>query len=453
MPTLLRSAFFCLVLLSFSSSAISQRAARRKKPTTEILHKIVKCELISTIEEKVEEKEIPVLIELPAERGVHECTIEEVEIQVDSSEPFERPEVIKAPPDCRETNPINMVGTADAYPYITGDGLRLYFTSNREGGHGRFFISTRNSVKEPFGKPVVLSPHLTDGYFAGTLTEDELTMVMVKNGDMFISIRNSTRDDFPIPTRVAGTSDNYHFGPSISPDGKEIIAMEKIGEKDITRVYIRTGTFRVEAGAVLAIPAGIPGPGQFSKDGLSYFFSIETETEEYLWKYNRSSLHHSFADLEELKLRMTSLKNNLQPSINRDGSILVFVTSPDGIWDTDDIVLVNTNRNKLEGPERFSSITSNKDQSMQVMNKVSIPELKVYPNPFGANLTIDLNQFPGHGTVFNLYDISGKRIRQEMIIDMKTNMVLGNLIPGIYIYQVLDGKGKLIGSGKLVRKP
>src|SRR5262245_38395074 len=76
------------------------------------------------------------------------------------------------------TKLVNKPGVADAYPFLSGDGLRLYFTSNREGGHGRFFISKRNNLTEPFGEPVVLSKHLTDGYYAGSLTADELTLCM-----------------------------------------------------------------------------------------------------------------------------------------------------------------------------------------------------------------------------------------------------------------------------------
>jgi hypothetical protein len=45
---------------------------------------------------------------------------------------------------------------ADLAPHISGDGLRLYFTSYRPGGHGGadIWVAARASVDDPFGAPV-----------------------------------------------------------------------------------------------------------------------------------------------------------------------------------------------------------------------------------------------------------------------------------------------------------
>lgn len=359
-------------------------------------------------------------------------------------------EELPPPPDCRETNAINMAGHAEAYPYLSADGLRLYFTSSREGGHGRFFISRRASVNDPFGKPEVLSKHLTDGYYAGTLTADELTLCMVYAGDMFISIRKSTREEFPEPVKVAGASDHYHFGPAISPDGKEIMVMKTVNGRDRISIYKRIGNYTVKADGELPVPKGEPCPGQFSKNGLAYYFSIEIGEEEHLWRYSRTSLDHRFVDLQELPVQMKGLKNNLQPSVNSDGSILVFVTSPNELWQTDDILLVN-NVKGFNVADQFSNVVSNQNNTMKVMSKLAASELSIYPNPFQANITIDMNESPAPGTTLTLYDLAGRSVRKEMLTNRRTTLSLEKFTPGVYVYHVVDGNGQVISSGKLVK--
>src|SRR6185369_17051813 len=129
-------------------SSAQRRASRRSAPKTEVI-------VVNDI--KVEED----VLEAPEENA----NLNKIVTPKAGDE--------NALPICRETTGINKTKVADSYPYITGDGLRLYFTSNREGGHGRFFISTRKSVNDPFVDPKVLSPNLTDGFYAGTLTADE----------------------------------------------------------------------------------------------------------------------------------------------------------------------------------------------------------------------------------------------------------------------------------------
>jgi hypothetical protein len=387
--------------------------------------------------------------------------------------------------DCKETNGINKDNVADAYPYLTEDGLRLYFTSNREGGHGRFFISTRKSIYDPFIEPKILSKKLTDGYYAGTLTADELTLCMVKSGAMYISIRHNKNEEFPLPVKLEGASTNYHFGPSISRDGTEIFVTVTIGTKDVTRIYKRTAAYTVKEKGKLDVPAGHEAsPGQLSKDGLSYYLSIESKDNEHLWKYTRPSTADNFASPVELTEPIKGLKQYMQPTLNGDGTIMVFVTSPGNMWNGDDIVLVNTFKTNLVYPKLADSIISNAGNTAKMINKISSPELieyattlkeelnspkqsttkvkypgngsalchlKVYPNPFATGVIIEISEVPGHGALFNLYDLSGKIIKQEKISNLRTNLSVAHISAGVYTYQVIDGNGQLISSGKLVK--
>ncbi|HEY6504539.1 MAG TPA: T9SS type A sorting domain-containing protein [Chitinophagaceae bacterium] len=351
------------------------------------------------------------------------------------------------------TKLVNKPGVADAYPFLSGDGLRLYFTSNREGGHGRFFISTRKNVTDPFGEPVVLSKHLTDGYYAGSLTADELTLCMVNSGKMYISKRKSLQHEFSEPVRVKGIIEKYHFGPAISPDGNEIIVMSSADKNEIVKIYRRVSETEYQEAGELPIPEGSdPGPGQFSKDGLSYYFSFENpDNEVSIWRYIRRSAGDKFVDLEELPVKINALHRNFQPTVNADASIIIHTTSQNDLWEEDDLVLVNDPDKALTAPEQFVSIEKNDANSLTVKSKVVTTQVRTFPNPFLSDIILEMSGQPAVGTVFTLYDLNGKMIRQQLIVNMKTNIQLGNLPAATYIYQVVDGKKKLVSSGKLVK--
>ena len=41
-------------------------------------------------------------------------------------------------------------------PFLTADGLHLYFASDRIGGNNAIYVSSRNADDEPFGQPVLI---------------------------------------------------------------------------------------------------------------------------------------------------------------------------------------------------------------------------------------------------------------------------------------------------------
>lgn len=468
MPTalLLRFCFCSLLIVTLILETSAQRTGRRRAPAVTTTENTIQKAHVSRRE----------LRTIPGELFSRDTSVKEI-LNDDTKE--------KNHADCKETNGINKANKADAYPYLSADGLRLYFTSNREGGHGRFFISTRKSINDPFTDPKVLSKNLTDGYYAGTLTADELTLCMVNSGDMYISIRSDKNAEFPLPIKVTGTIDEYSFGPSISQDGTEIFVTVKIKDKDATRIYKRTGLYTVEEKGLLAIPEGYDAdPGQLSKDGLSYYLSLDGNDGDHLWKYTRTSTADNFSNPVELPDQIKGLKNILQPSLNGDGSIIVFVTSPNNGWDGDDILLVNTFNKNFVYPKLVDSVVSIAGNTVKMIDKPVLRQfieysssvkqdlnsatdsrtkikaqdisggefqLKVYPNPFVGGINIVLSENPGDGVQFNLYDLSGKVIRKEKLYDIRTNMSLNQLSAGAYTYQVIDDKGKLISSGKLVK--
>ena len=69
-----------------------------------------------------------------------------------------------------ERTPVTNLNTAsaDAAPSITGDGLELYFASNRDHGADLCFediwVATRARIDEPWGTPKNLGPPVNTSY-------------------------------------------------------------------------------------------------------------------------------------------------------------------------------------------------------------------------------------------------------------------------------------------------
>ena len=355
---------------------------------------------------------------------------------------------------------INKPDVADAYPFISGDGLRLYFTSNREGGHGRFFVSKRSSLNEPFGVPVVLSKHLTDGYYAGTLTSDELAIYMLKNDVAYVSVRPDINSEFGAPMEIKGLGATPYYAPSISPDGKEMVVVLSSGTGRAMKIYRTKGNSKaeVEETGEISVPDGFTtGPGQFSKDGLSYYLSFEADASKpSMWRYSRQSLDDKFQAPVELTAQTDLMARLSQPSVNGDGSIFVSITSPKNLWDGDDIVLVG-------GPGIIEKEPGTAVPVPQVTLKseavaadeatvASVSSVKVYPNPARQSFVLSLDKEPAQGVQLRLFNASGNIVKQQRINSKQTTIAFGNLAPGIYIYQVINAAQKVVGTGKIIRQ-
>jgi type IX secretion system substrate protein len=74
----------------------------------------------------------------------------------------------------------------------------------------------------------------------------------------------------------------------------------------------------------------------------------------------------------------------------------------------------------------------------------------VFPNPAHASFTIKTINLQG-GALFNLTDVTGKAVKQNLALNGATNTVsTNNLSAGVYFYSVADAGGKVLDRGKLM---
>jgi hypothetical protein len=263
--------------------------------------------------------------------------------------------------DSTKINKLNTAMSAEAFPFISADGLRLYFTSGQEG-LGRIYISKRKHVNAPFLKCVPLSSNLPDSLFGGTLTSNELEMYLFDGWQAYYSKRKNKSEQFSKPVSIPELGE-CHRAPSISPIGDELIVINSSGcddsrrSRDTVRLLAKNAVGSFERISTLNYPEGFePGQGQFSKNGLSYIMTVSKRwydrDKEWLdstlvLKYVRNSLRQPF---EEYQVILNELnKKPMQISIDASESILVAVVSTD-MWrsKSTDLVYYHIKKNNVK---------------------------------------------------------------------------------------------------------
>ena len=409
---------------------------------------------------------------------------------------------------------INRPDVCEAYPYLSADGLRLYFTTNREGGHGRLYLCSRTSISDDFSAPKPLSHNLPDGYYAATLTADELTIYASYEGEIYSSVRSSINDQFVNPTVVEGLANGRKFAPAISQDGNELIIFLDGGWKgrDVAVHYRKnsTGGF-IEVNRIKAPVNFDFDPGQFSKDGLSFYASFQMKNElkepdgektvskpsfiQKIVRFTRESLQDNFTASEEVPELNSSMQNH-QPTMNDDETIFIVGNATADSWSKNELRLINFKQQRepedfkcviqeevREFPDMIISDTARTgyhlpkewlycpllslDSFVFVCDYIygspesidfkieALPEqtiqAKVYPNPFVNDLNIIISS-SDLSPNFDLYDISGRKILSTKLNNVSNRVRFNQPGSGIYIYKITDKTGKLISTGKLVKR-
>ena len=142
------------------------------------------------------------------------------------------------------SEPVNLgpvINTAvrDAGPEISSDGLSLYFNSNRAGGSGNYdiYVTTRQSIFEPWCTPVNLGPNVNSSAdeISPSISADGLSLFFSDgdalgtiprpggygDSDIWVTRRASLSDPWETPVNL-GLAINLSFAagaPEISADG------------------------------------------------------------------------------------------------------------------------------------------------------------------------------------------------------------------------------------------
>ncbi len=83
-----------------------------------------------------------------------------------------------------------------------------------------------------------------------------------------------------------------------------------------------------------------------------------------------------------------------------------------------------------------------------IEDKVSLSEVKLFPNPAQENITLTFNVDSDQATNVLITDIRGTVVQQLTTADTKLKLSVNNLTPGIYIVHLVNGKQRT--SKKLI---
>ena len=77
-------------------------------------------------------------------------------------------------------------------------------------------------------------------------------------------------------------------------------------------------------------------------------------------------------------------------------------------------------------------------------------EFKTYPNPTAGFLTLKINNYQSENLSYQLYDVTGKLLRNREIISHHDRIAMENFSPGMYVLKIVDNQ-KDIKTFKIIK--
>ena len=138
--------------------------------------------------------------------------------------------------DVRKLHEISDPMISDCYPWLSPDGLRLYFTKQK-GAQVHIYAAARTNPNEKFISldKLDLDIPIMNNNMSAMLTNDELQMFIVSDNEVFYTTRYTVDDDFSPVRQIAdaGVMD-YINGMTMTPDMSELYVFNVNGFRDVS---------------------------------------------------------------------------------------------------------------------------------------------------------------------------------------------------------------------------
>jgi len=316
----------------------------------------------------------------------------------------------------RPLTELNKPDTADAYPFISSDGLRLYFNQGNT-----LYVASRSDVNSEFTNKQLISSLFSTSQMQGCwLTSNENEVFYSSNYSLYYSTRTSTQSPFSSPQNISllGNVIGNLYGPSLTEDKQQLFLCNYNNKAYYILKFVKSGTSSYTFADTMKIPTDyMPGPGQLSKDGLKYYVSLKSTTDtEKLCVLKRTSLDLSFTDLTFLDSTINSsdILSNIQPTVTANESLIVWVKN---------------NNNNWSGNDLYIKTLSNIQTSILDVSREKT--LNIYPNPASSSITINTDK----RVAITIYTSSGEEILYKEI-NGKEQLPISNLSTGMYVMKI-----------------
>ena len=284
-------------------------------------------------------------------------------------------------PYIRYQHQINEPGVAEAYPWISADALRMYFTKNNE-----IYYSERNGRYEDFGQPRKVDMDKNNNFNNAWLTNDELTMYCTNSSSILIFDRTDPfsrfvyRNSFNVKEYIDGFISAACFTPdmqtmmvynsnkiqqlvffNMSPDGKRVQSLRK----------------------KLTVPFGKMAVGQLTKDGRWLYFSVDEDPEFSIYKMNMMELDmpnptfHKVLDLTGVRIG--------KPSLSYDETFMVFNATSVNRWGANELMVVDLNNLSFIEQDTAIFTMNPKETALVPAYKPTVKEVKIFKTSYNNN--------------------------------------------------------------------
>lgn len=131
----------------------------------------------------------------------------------------------------RPLDEINDKELSDSYPWLSHDGLRIYFTKQK-GSEITIHSAARNSVSEKFSQPKKLDialPKISNN-LSCFLSADETEIFILSGDKIYTATRDNLFAKFTAPVEISQANDNgYMSGITMTQDNAEMFVFNSIG--------------------------------------------------------------------------------------------------------------------------------------------------------------------------------------------------------------------------------
>jgi WD40 repeat protein len=234
--------------------------------------------------------------------------------------------------------------TDDVAPWISDDGLRLYFSRNPGAkGQSDVYRTSRGSPAQPFGAPAQVTNLNTSGQEGRVwLTSDELLLaISIQRGAVFdIELsRRTAGQDFGASdgnrTALIDSEGSQRFTPFLTPDGLRLYFSANTGPGQKLELW---GAGRATVNDDFMAPSQVPGvnssntstvdPTLYQGERLLLFSTFSAGSKADLWYATRSTATASFGAPIAIPVDVAG-SNEFDPALTADGCELFFTSDRD----------------------------------------------------------------------------------------------------------------------------
>ncbi len=343
----------------------------------------------------------------------------------------------------RELIEINNPGQADAHPWISSDGLRLYYTSGFN--NDQMAMAERTDINSYFGTPVIIPIPYNWG-ISYWLSPDELELYFSDSYYIWYTNRDAINLPFSLPERLnlqGIPGPDYISAQSLNTEqNKMFLHIYDNGVHRILQYSNIVGWPYFDYEKTLSAPPGFSMiGGQLSKDDLTYFVSAQyNDGPPMLYQMTRITPSDTF-DINTFELirgiNDTTVFGNAFPTMSDNLEWVAFNRADNNNWEQLDLFLAHD-----------GILTS-------AFDPVNLPILSfAYPNPASEFVIIKYKSLPGYRSTLIVYSPEGEIVYKndlnpsEGIIKVNTNQ----WVTGVYCYRIsqFEGKTNRYASGKFI---